>query len=139
MPARRDTRSCGFTLLEVVVALVIAGLALVALFQAGSAGLIATDTGLKAEQAVQRAQSHLAAVGHGAALVEGVSSGDDGDGYRWQLAVTPLAQRELSSGGRFAPRRMTLFSVAVTISWRSGGRRRQVVLKTLRLSGGRQG
>src|SRR5215831_1791757 len=86
--------SAGFTLLEVVVALVIAGLALVGLFQAGSGGLFAVDTAARAEEALQRAQSHLAAVGRNAALVEGVSEGDDGGGYRWRLRVQPAAQRQ---------------------------------------------
>src|SRR5436305_8251596 len=83
----------GFTLLEVVVALAIAGLALVGMFRAGSGGLFAVDTAARAEEAVQRAQSHLAAVGHDAALVEGEFTGDDGGGFRWTLRVRPLTVR----------------------------------------------
>jgi len=64
-------KSGGFTLLEVVVALAIAAVALVGLFRAGSGGLFAVDTAARAQEAVQRAQSHLAAVGRDAALVEG--------------------------------------------------------------------
>ena len=71
MCADRSLQGSGFTLLEVVVALAIAGLALVGLFRAGSGGLLAVDTAARAEEAVQRAQSHLAAVGRDAALVEG--------------------------------------------------------------------
>ena len=63
MPAEHSSLAGGFTLLEVVVALAIAALALVGLFQAGSGGLFAVDTAARAEEAVQRAQSHLAAVG----------------------------------------------------------------------------
>ena len=71
MPAERAAAATGFTLLEVVVALAIAALALVGLFQAGSGGLFAVDTAARAEEAIQRAQSHLAAVGRDAALVQG--------------------------------------------------------------------
>ena len=94
MSGKRAAAEAGFTLLEVVVAVAIAGLALVGLFQAGSGGLFAVDTAARAEEALQRAQSHLAAVGRDAALVEGDSSGDDGGGYRWRLQVQPAAQRQ---------------------------------------------
>src|ERR1700758_3603118 len=94
MCADRAVHGNGFTLLEVVVALAIAALALVGLFRTGSVGLFAVDTAARAEEAVQRAQSHLAAVGRDAALVEGDSAGDDGGGYRWTLRVRPLTTRQ---------------------------------------------
>lgn len=132
---RREAR--GFTLLEVLVALAIAALALVALFSAGSSGLFATDAATRAEEALERAQSHLAAVGRDAALLPADASGDDGGGYRWHLTVRPLESRRLSPGnGVFgAATTATLYEVAVAVSWRGGGRERRVVLRTLRLSG----
>src|SRR5258706_757783 len=97
-------RNKGFTLLEVVVALAIAGLALVGLFRAGSGGLFAVDTAARAEEAVQRAQSHLAAVGRDAALVGGEFTGDDGGGYRWGLPVSPGSSRQsFAPGGPSSP------------------------------------
>src|SRR6516164_9563748 len=97
MNAERTPQSGGFSLLEVVVALAIAAVALVGLFQAGSGGLFAVDTAARAQEALQRAQSHLAALGRGAALVEGETSGDDGGGYRWKLHVQRVAQRQSSA------------------------------------------
>src|ERR1700751_3340361 len=94
MCADRNPAGNGFTLLEVVVALAIAGLALVGLFRAGRGGLFAVDTAARAEEAVQRAQSHLAAVGRDATLVTGEFTGDDGGGYRWALHVAPLTSRQ---------------------------------------------
>ena len=94
MCAERRACDSGFTLLEVVVALAIAGLALVGLFRAGSGGLFAVDAATRAEEAVQRAQSHLAALGHNAALTEGEFTGDDGGGYRWRLRVKPVNSRQ---------------------------------------------
>lgn len=126
-------RSRGFTLLEVVVALAIAGLALVGLFQAGSAGLFSVDTAARAEEAVERAQSHLAAVGRDAALVAGDSTGDDGGGYRWRLRVHPVTARQIPAAAGLAAQTTTLFSVEVAVSWRTRGRERSVVLRTLRL------
>ena len=78
-----------------MVALAIAGLALVGLFQAGSGGLFAVDTAARAEEAVQRAQSHLAAVGRNAALIDGEFTGDDGGGFRWRLSVQPMNARQV--------------------------------------------
>ena len=139
MSGRRAAAEAGFTLLEVVVAVAIAGLALVGLFQAGSGGLFAVDTAARAEEALQRAQSHLAAVGRDAALVEGESSGDDGGGYHWRLQVQPAAQRQGVAADGVTPQNATLFSVLVSISWQSRGHERAVTLQTLRLGAGSAG
>jgi len=137
MSVRRGPAQSGFTLLEVVVAVAIAGLALVGMFQAGSGGLFAVDTAARAEEAVQRAQSHLAAIGRDAALIEGDSSGDDGGGYRWRLQVQPAAQRQGVAADGVTPQNTTLFSVRVSILWQSRGHERAVTLQTLRLGGSR--
>jgi len=110
-----DKSSAGFTLLEVLVALAIAGLALIVLFRAGGEGLFAVDTASRAEEAVERAQSHLAAVGREAALLQGDFHGNDGGGYRWNLSIKPVARRQ------------------VTISWPGHGHDRAVVLRTERV------
>lgn len=139
MSAKRAAAEAGFTLLEVVVAVAIAGLALVGLFQAGSGGLFAVDTAARAEEALQRAQSHLAAVGRDAALVEGDSSGDDGGGYHWRLQVQPAAQRQGVAADGVTPQNTALYSVLVSISWQSRGHERAVTLQTLRLGAGSAG
>ena len=120
-------------MLEVVVALAIAGLALVGLFRAGSGGLFAVDTAARAEEAVQRAQSHLAAIGRDAALIEGETRGDDGDGYRWRLRVQPLTNRQSPAPDGVSSVTTTLFNVEVAISWPGHTCDRAVVLRTLRL------
>ena len=134
MCVERWRRAHGFTLLEVLVALAIAGLAFIGLFQAGSGGMIAADTAARVEEAVQRAQSHLAAVGRDAALVEGEFTDDDGGGYHWRLRVRPVGSRQLlpASGGDSAAA-LTLFDVEVAILWSGRNGERSVVLKTLRL------
>jgi general secretion pathway protein I len=139
MCADRAVDGNGFTLLEVVVALAIAALALVGLFRAGSGGLFAVDTAARAEEAVQRAQSHLAAVGRDAALVEGDSTGDDGGGYRWTLRVRPLATRQSLAPDGVSSTTTTLFNVEVAISWSGRAGDRSVVLRTLRLGAGGSG
>ena len=124
----------GFTLLEVVVALAIAALTLVGLFQAGSDGLSAADTASRTEEALQRAQSHLAAVGRDVALSPGDFEGDDGGGYRWRLQVHPAAVRQApTQDAGSAAATITLFDIEVAISWPSRGRNHTVALKTRRL------
>jgi general secretion pathway protein I len=125
----------GFTLLEVVVALAIAGLALVGMFQAGSTGLVAAAIAARTEEAVERAQSHLAAVGRNAALTAGRFTDDDGGGYRWRLSVQPVESRQMPGPEGGSTTNATLYAVEVEISWRDAGHQRSVVLKTLRLGG----
>ena len=131
MNAECAPKSGGFTLLEVVVALAIAAVALVGLFQAGSGGLFAVDTAARVQEAIQRAQSHLAAVGRDAALTQGDFTDDDGDGYRWRLSVRPVATRQVLAAGNTNATE-TLFDVEVAISWPGRNGDRSVVLKTLR-------
>src|SRR5260370_28988780 len=104
MCADRGIRENGFTLLEVIVAFAIAALALVGLFRAGSGGLFAVDTAARAEEAVQGAQSHLAAVGRDAAFVGGEFSGQDGRGHRRAPPRSPGASRPtLTPSGPSSP------------------------------------
>jgi general secretion pathway protein I len=123
----------GFTLLEVIVALAIASFAFAGLFRAGGSGLFAVDTATRTEEAVERAQSHLAAVGKDAALLEGDFDGDDGGGYRWRLRVRPMATEQAAvQQGEFSTK-ITLFDVEVAISWNASGHDRSVVLRSRRL------
>ena len=133
MNAERTSPSDGFTLLEVVVALAIAAVALVGLFQAGSGGLFAVDTAARLEEAIQRAQSHLAAVGRDAALVQGEFTDDDGGGYRWQLRVQPIASHPALAPTVSSAGSPTLYDVEVAILWSGRAGDRSIVLKTLRL------
>ncbi|MBV8889098.1 MAG: prepilin-type N-terminal cleavage/methylation domain-containing protein [Alphaproteobacteria bacterium] len=131
---RRKPVADGFTLLEIVVALAIAGFFVIGLFHAGSGGLLAVDIAGRTEEAVERAQSHLAALGRNAALMPGDLDGEDGGGFRWRLQVRPLLSRPADTAAGTAG--SSLFDVEVTISWTAGGREHSVALKTLRLGSG---
>ena len=130
MSASRDD---GFTLLETLVAFVIAALALAVLFRAGGDGLVAVATASRFEEAVQRAQSHLAAVGRDVALLQGESEGDDGGGYRWRLRIVPAAGWNRQPGAGAAAGSVTLFDVEVAVSWRGPVAARSVTLRTRRI------
>jgi general secretion pathway protein I len=127
-------REQGFTLLETVVALAIAGMALVALFETGSTGLFAVDSASRATEALERAQSHLAAIKAEAMPVRGDSEGDDGDGYEWHLHVQPIANWMLPPQDGNPATMVMLIDVEVAISWASRHHQRQVVLKSERIT-----
>ena len=84
---------------------------LVALFQAGSTGLIAVDTASRADEALERARSHLAALGAEATLVPGDTEEDDGGSYRWHQHIRPIASRPLPLQDAGAAASVTLFDV----------------------------
>lgn len=128
-----ESRAAGFTLVEVLVAFVIAGLALVALFRGGIDGLVATRVASRMEEALARAQSRLAASCHGARLAPGVQSGEDGGGFAWRTQVLTAATANVPRGSDEEPKpplRATLFAVRVTVSWGGTLRAREVSLAT---------
>ncbi len=130
----------GFTLLEVIIALIIAGIAATALFEAVGSGLRATQTASMYDQAIVRAKSRLAAATHGTKLAAGDWTGDDGGGFRWRLHVAPAATASLRPIGLIGPRgassvSVVLYNVSVWIGWNDGGTERDVRLDTEQVGG----
>ena len=116
----------GFTLLEVMVALVIAAFSLGLMYDAVSSSLTGVHIAGRYAEALSRARSHLAAIGQDPAAVIGHHDGDDGGGFTWRLVVEPIPG-ERSLGG------MTVYGCAVTISWQDGIVPRGVTLETRRI------
>ncbi len=129
---RRDER--GFTLLEVLVALVIAVLALAVLAHAGLDGLRGAVLSGRYQEALARAQSHLAAIGD--VPTPGDRQGDEGDGFHWRVRIVPLATTAVplaASGplGMSSTQPISLMAVSIVISW--GTPRRAVELDSERV------
>ena len=132
IPLFGDTHDArGFTLLEVTVAVAIAGLALVTMFEAGSTGLFAVNSAARVEEAIERAQSRLAAFTGTNAIIPGESEGDDGGGYHWRFRARPVMTRQPLSPAQDTG--TSLYDVEVIISWRAAGRTRSVVLASRRI------
>ena len=78
----------GFTLLEVLVAFIIAALALGVMFEAALGGLRSTETASHYQEALSLARSHLASINAAPLGGRGVS-GDDGRGFHWSVRIKP--------------------------------------------------
>lgn len=114
----------GFTLLEVLVAFVIATLALAALYQGTLAGLTVSDAAGQKGEAVSRARSRLAAIGRAGPVTAGEQSGDDGGGWRWQVRIVPVGVAPVARGDAAEMARgphVALYSVTVTVGRGKGG------------------
>jgi len=123
----------GFTLLEVIVALAIAAIALVVLLRAAGGGMLSVRAAGHIEEAVSRARSHLALLARDAVPAEGVTEGDDGAGFHWRLSVHRVAVATVDEAqsvpGMSLP---SLYSEEIEISWKDAGRPRRVILATER-------
>jgi general secretion pathway protein I len=125
---RRSER--GFTLLEVMVALVIAGIALGVLYHGALGGMLQTRVALQYQEAIARANSRLATIGHGAPIEPGDRSGDDGGGYRWHTRISVISTAPGDPDHKFPV--AALYAVQVAIAWGEGDPQRSLELDTKR-------
>jgi general secretion pathway protein I len=122
-------RTAGFTLVEVLVALAIAGLAFgVALPIIAEA--LGGGAAAEAEAAATlTAQSLLGRVGQDIALADGTLSGRDGD-RTWKVEIAPWQMDDAARPG-FG---VQAHRVAVSVSWPGRLRAQTLTLATLRLA-----
>jgi general secretion pathway protein I len=83
----------GFTLLEVLVALVILLLAMGAFYQSFGSGQLAQAAAQRQQRSAEVAANLLAGLGRIQTLQDGLTNGELPDGYRWTLRVeafTPI-------------------------------------------------
>lgn len=123
-------RQAGFTLIEVLVALAIIGLALGALAGIFGVGLTAHETASETEAALAVAEEQLELAS--ATPHAGTGSGVFANRYAWQTIVAPYRD----AAGKAAdtpPDLLPLYRIAVSVSWHDGNHARAVSLSTLRL------
>lgn len=131
MLIKHKPADAGFTLIEVMVALVIAAFALGVLFQGSIGGLRSARVAAKYQEALSRAHSHLATLVGQTGVSAGIQSGKDGGEFRWQTQVRPLGIAAII--GPATPTRPELFALRVTISWHGPSREPRVTLHSERL------
>lgn len=128
MAAKRGAR-CGFTLIEVLVALAIFALAGAALFGLAGQGLDRQGRAEQLRAATLLAQSLLDRVGLDLPLTSVASRGEAPPGLRWRVETRPMDPA--TEGGATNLRRI---DVQVTVAWTEHLREQAITLNTIRLS-----
>lgn len=117
----------GFSLIEILLALVILSVALTAIYQVSSGGLRSAASGEKYTRAVLVAQSQLVTAGVDSPSI--ASSGQT-DGFSWQTSFAPF---RVNASTEKSNQALRLFEVKVDVSWDETGSRQTVSLRTLKL------
>ena len=126
---RRGQR--GFTLLEVLVAFAILGLALGTLLQTFAIGLRNTALSEEYTQATLYAESILAGLGVEEPLEEGGIGGELDDKYAWRGSVALYQEPE---GPELDENGVLPYHVVVQVFWADESTERSVSMETLRLA-----
>jgi len=121
----------GFTLIEIVVALLVLAIASAVIFEGFSTGFRNARTADEYAQAVLIAQSRLAPAGVAEPLAAGVETGEELDKYSWTVRIDPV---EVATDDTAPESALQPFLVAVDVVWSDGGTERTVSLSTLRLA-----
>ncbi len=129
--ASRPSGQAGFTLIEVVIALAIAALGLGALVASVGQGLQNVGAANLYIEATRRAQSRLDSAPLTDPIKAGVTTGDDGGGFAWRMAIAPVGSRPAPKGS--VKDALTLYDMTVTISWKDGRGQREVSVQTERM------
>lgn len=125
-------KQSGFTILEVLVAFLVAALLLAVILSGFSTGLSSLARADRMSQAALVAQSRIAELDVVEPLQEGQVSGRDdqhGD-YRWQINVQPFAWDYADAT---AQQGSTLYKVDVEVFWPAGDKEHSFLLTTLKL------
>lgn len=131
MPAYRGSRfpfspRGGFTLLEVLVALALLSIALVAILQLFSANLRGIAISEDLAKAVMKAESAMREVLEDEDIAEKASSETTPDGYRIDVAITKAEE------GRTENLSLQLLQIHLTVHWKDGVKERALTLKTMK-------
>jgi general secretion pathway protein I len=121
----------GFTLLEVLIALAIIGLALGAVASVFGVGLTAHETTSAAETALAVAEEQLTLAA--ATPRPGAANGVFANRFAWQTTVAPYSDPETKAAPGAPSVLPPLYRIAVSVAWHDGRRAREVSLSTLRL------
>jgi general secretion pathway protein I len=122
-----DLQGKGFTLLEVLVALAILSMALVAVFELFSANLKGIAVSDDYVSAVAKAEAKMRAILADDNLQPGSFSETTDDGYTMEATVSETASQ------RSADLQVRLLEIDLTVSWTRGTKRRSLTLRTMKL------
>lgn len=135
-------RNQGFSLLEVLVAFAILGIALGILLRIFATGMQATTLSEEYTHATSLAESKLTLIGVEAPYAEGIEEGKFDQKYTWRTTILPyqepqeaIEEHKRLGQGFTDPINLPAvpYWVKVEVYWESGGKERRVALETLRL------
>src|SRR5918995_3320181 len=126
-------RRRGFTLVEVVVALLIFGLTFAVLARIVQTGVLQSARAETMTTATLLARSQLARIGVDVPVAAGELEGDAGGGFRWRIVVRP-AELEGGQDDPATDQVVLPHQVEVTIAWGEGTREQALTLTSLRLA-----
>jgi general secretion pathway protein I len=136
-PPSRPAREAGFTIVEVLAAFVVFGLALAGIMQLFTSGLRDAQLADEYARAVMIAQSRLAAVTAVEQVEEKSAEGSE-DRFRWRVSTTAYDERRErpdADPNREANVRVRLLRIDSVVAWSAAdGRERDVRLATLVLA-----
>jgi general secretion pathway protein I len=127
--SRRASRAAGFSLLEVIAAIMLLAIAFTALMKVAGASISLTHNAAEYSEAAMRARSLLDSAFVGEPVRPGHRSGRFDQRYRWQLDVSPWNQAGAATPG--AP--LQLYQLDLTVSWGPPAHPRSTHFRTLRL------
>lgn len=127
----RAGRQRGFSLLEVIAAIMLLAIAFAALMKVAGASISLTRNAAEHSEAAMHARSLLDSAFVGESVRAGSRSGRFNQQYRWQLDVTPWNQ-----AGVAAPdAALRLYQLDLAVSWGPPAHPRSAHFRTLRLGG----
>jgi prepilin-type N-terminal cleavage/methylation domain-containing protein len=117
----------GFTLLEVLVAVALLGIAITVVLQLFSADLRAIAVSEEYVSAAAKAEAKMREVQDNDTLAEGSTSDITNDGYRLDVSVTSTLSE------RTETLQVMLMDILVTVYWTKGAKQRSLSLRTMKL------
>ncbi|GBC60190.1 hypothetical protein DENIS_1141 [Desulfonema ishimotonii] len=132
------TETAGFTLIEVLTAMMILAISLVTILQLFSGGLKSARLSDEYTRAIFHAKEKMAEILLADRLSETERTGEFEDGYRWSFRLVSLepADEEFSEDGRPAATQspVHLFHITVTVFWDTGNRERHFEISTVHIA-----
>ena len=129
--SRSARRQQGFSLLEVIAAIMLLAVAFTALMKVAGSAISLTQNAAEHSEAAMWARGKLDSAFVGESLKPGSSSGQFNAKFRWQLDVTPWNQ--VGAAPPNAP--LHLYQLDLDVLWGPPGHPRSAHFRTLRLSG----
>jgi general secretion pathway protein I len=121
----------GFSLLEVIAAIMLLAIAFTGLMKVAGASISLTHNAAEHSEAAMYARSLLDSAFVGESIKSGSSSGRFNQQYRWQLDVTPWNQ----SGTATPDAPLHLYQLDLNVLWGPSAHPRSAHFRTLRLGG----